>query len=171
MKLYEVNAEIEALLESLAPDPETGEVPANEDEIVARLHAMTERRMSILQEIARIALNNRAEADMLKKEEERLKARRTSLENKEKRLIHILDRECAGEKTDLGVATFSYRRANRLNVGDESAAIMWLRENNHPDCLRIPAPEVAKSEVAKLINSGIMVPGCSIVQEMTCRLK
>ena len=171
MKLYEVNSEIGALLESLSPDPETGEVPANEEEIITRLHAMAEHRMSILQAIARIVLNNRAESDMLKKEEERLKARRTALENKEKRLIHVLDRECAGEKTDLGIATFSYRRTSRLNVGDESAAVQWLREHNHMECLRIPAPEVAKSEVTKLINSGIMVPGCAIVQEMACKLK
>ena len=39
MKLYEVNQQIEALMVQLEPDPETGEIPANEDELIeARRH-------------------------------------------------------------------------------------------------------------------------------------
>lgn len=35
MKLYEVNAQILVLLKQLEPDPETGEIPANEAELIA----------------------------------------------------------------------------------------------------------------------------------------
>lgn len=38
MKLYEVNRQIEELLGRLEPDPETGEIPADEEEIIARIN-------------------------------------------------------------------------------------------------------------------------------------
>ena len=37
MKLYEVNRQIEDLLYQLEPDPETGEIPANEEEIIDQI--------------------------------------------------------------------------------------------------------------------------------------
>ena len=43
MKLYEVNQEIESLLEALEPDPETGEIPANEDANVLGVTATPDR--------------------------------------------------------------------------------------------------------------------------------
>ena len=120
-------------------------------------------------------LNTRAkfaEADARREaEEQRLKARRTALENREQRLLGILDRECGGEKTDLGVAVFSYRKASHLEVADAAKAIRWLKRNRHMECFRVREPEVAKAEVTRLINSGITVPGCSVVTSNTYTLK
>lgn len=65
----------------------------------------------------------------------------------------------------------SYRKNTRVNVSDAERAVRWLRENDHSECCRIPAPEVAKDAVRKLINSGIEVPGCSLVEERSCSLK
>ena len=39
MKLYEVNQQIEDLMVQLEPDPETGEIPANEDELIEQINA------------------------------------------------------------------------------------------------------------------------------------
>ena len=79
MKLYEVNAQILALLEQLEPDPETGEIPANEAELIAQINALAMRREDILQYLAKVTLNLRAEAAALKAEEARLKKRRESM--------------------------------------------------------------------------------------------
>ena len=48
VRLYEVNQEIENLLEALEPDPETGEIPANEDEIIAQINTLAMKREDIL---------------------------------------------------------------------------------------------------------------------------
>lgn len=98
MKLYEVNRQIEDLLYQLEPDPETGEIPANEEEIIDQIKALAMRREDILQYLAKLTLNCRAEAAALKAEEERLKARRSRLESKEGHLLAILDRECGETK-------------------------------------------------------------------------
>ena len=57
MRLYEVNQEIENLFEALEPDPETGEIPANEDEIIAQINTLAMKREDILSYLAKLALD------------------------------------------------------------------------------------------------------------------
>ena len=79
MKLYEVNQEIENLLEALEPDPETGEVPANEDEIIAQINTLAMKREDILSYLAKLALDVKASVQAMKAEEKRLHDRRQTL--------------------------------------------------------------------------------------------
>ena len=171
MKLYEVNQTIEDLFRLLEPDPETGEIPANEEEILARIDALEMDRKDILQYLAKLILNIRAALKAMKAEEERLKARRKVSENKEEHLMSILDRECGGEKTDLGIATLYYRRTSHVEIEDEEAVIQWAIENNHPECYRIPKPEISKTYVGKLLDAGVEIPGAMRVDGRSCWLK
>jgi len=171
MKLYEVNHQLEELLYQLEPDPETGEIPSNEDEILTQINALAMERMDILQYLAKLALNAGSDAESIKAEEKRLKARREALESRRSRLISLLDRECGGEKTDLGIATLTYRRASHVEITDAAAAAAWLKENNHEACLRIPPPEISKSAVGRLLDSGSVIPGAQKVCTTSCTLK
>ena len=76
MKLYEVNQQLEDLILQLEPDPETGEIPANEDEIIAQINALAMKREDILQYLAKLILNIRASVTGMKAEEDRLAAGR-----------------------------------------------------------------------------------------------
>lgn len=171
MKLYEINTEILRLTDQIEFDEETGEILCDIDAIYDAIGALQMEKKSILEYLAKIVLNLRAEAAAVKSEEQRLKERRDRLTKKEERLMKILDRECAGEKTDLGVATFSYRKTSHVDVSDAAKAIRWLKRNKHLDCFRVPAPEVAKTEVKKLINAGTKVPGCAVVEDYSCSLR
>lgn len=173
MKLYEVNQRIADLCEQLeiGCDPETGEVLDNTENVYAELLSLEERRQDILEWLAKLVLNTRADCAALKAEEKRLKDRRIALERKESRLMQILDRECGGKKTDLGVATVNYRKTSSVDVTDSQAAAEWLKAHGHPECYRTPAPEIAKTEVKKLINAGTKVPGCSLNEGVSCSLK
>ena len=171
MKLYEINEAINELVNQLEIDGETGEVSESAEEIMEQLHQLNMERDSVLQYLAKVVLNNRAEQDMLKKEEHRLKERRDRLAHKEARLINVLDRECGGVTTPLGVATLSYRKTSRVIVQDPDQAVSWLRDHDHEDCYHVPMPEVSKSEVKKLLNAGIDVPGCMIDSGQSCSLR
>ena len=171
MKLYEINLEIMRLADAIPFDEETGEILGDEDELFNQINALQMERKSILEYLAKVVLNTRAEATMIRAEEQRLKARREALGKKEDRLMAILDRECAGQKTSLGVATLSYRKTARIEVLDKNSAIDWMIKNHHPDCYRIAAPEVYKPAVKKLISSGVAVPGCTLVDDYSCSLK
>jgi hypothetical protein len=171
MKLYEINSELISLLDRLEPDPETGEVPADYEEIIAEINALALRREEILQYLAKLVMNLRSEAAAIKEEEARLKKRREGFESREERVMRVLDRECDGQTTDLGIATLSYRRTSRVDVSDEASAVAWLKEHNHTSALKIPEPTVYKAEVKKLISAGQEIPGCAVVEDRSCSLK
>ncbi len=171
MKLYEVNEEILRLTDQITVDEETGEISGDVDSVCAQLEALQMERHSILEFLARLVLNLRADIAALKAEETRLHERRSQLEKKVERLLQILDRECAGEKTDLGVATLQYRKTTRVEVSDTAKAVSWLKRRKLTDCFRIPAPEVAKAEVKKLLSAGTKVPGCVLVEDRSYSLK
>jgi len=169
MKLYEVNQMIEGIFEQLV-DPETGEIVENEA-LLAQLDSLQMERSRILEYLAKLVLNTRSQMAALKEEEKRLKERRASLERKDTRLMEILDRECAGEKTDCGVATVCYRKTTKVEVGDDATAVSWLMDHGHTQCYRVPAPEISKTEVKKLLAAGTEVPGVALVQDYSCSLR
>ncbi len=169
MKLYEINQFIQALVDQMV-DPETGEIIADDDSLMAQIDALQMERRSVLEYLAKMVLNGRAEAAALKSEEERLKRRRESLAGKEERLMNVLERECP-ENTRLGIATLSYRKSTRLEVTDENAAVKWLKKQKLNTCYKQPAPTIYKEEVKRLIKSGKDVPGCSIVEVRNMSLR
>lgn len=171
MKLYEINAQIESLMMAIEPDPETGEIPFNIDEIIDQINALVIKREEILQYLAKMVLNVRSDVGALKTEEKRLKERREALEKKEERILKILDRECNGESADLGVATFKYRTSKSLEVKDEKKAINWLKRHKYSSAIKVVAPTVLKMEVRKIISAGNDVPGCEIVENTSYSLK
>ena len=171
MKLYEINLEIMRLFDAIPFDEETGEILGDADAFYQQIEALQMEKKSILEYLAKLVLNLRSDEAALKAEELRLKERRQRLEKKEGRLLHVLDRECAGENTDLGVASLNYRKTSHVEVEDVEKAVTWLRQNQYTSAFRIPEPEIAKTEVRKLINQGLTVPGCAIVDDVSYRLK
>lgn len=171
MHLYEINGEIARLTDEIEFDSQTGEILCDIEAIEQQIMSLQMEKKSILTWLAKLVLNLRSESAAIKAEEARLRERRERLDKKAERIMKILDRECAGEKTDLGVATFFYRRTSHVDVSDAAKAVRWLKRNKHPDCYRIPAPEVAKAEVKKLINAGTKVPGCTVVEDYSCSLR
>ncbi len=171
MKLYKVNQAIQSALDRLDFDPETGEISENTEEVLKELDALELERDRILEYVTKVVLNIRSDAASLKAEEERLKKCRQALERKEEKLIHILDRECGGEKTDFGFATLTYRKTESLEVLDSAQAVAWLHDNGHNDCIRTPTPEVVKDAVKKLLKNDAKVPGVKLVTNNNCSLK
>ena len=171
MKLYEINEEIRRLLWLLEPDPETGEVPMDEDELLKQLHSLQMERENVLTYLAKVVLNLRSEAEMVKAEEVRLKERRQAIERRQERVMAILDRECGGENTDFGIAVLRYRASTRTEITDVGKAVRWLKRHKYTDSIRMKDPEVDKNAVKALLQSGEKIPGVAIVQNRTCSLK
>ena len=171
MKLYEINQQIYELILRLEPDPDTGEIAAETDDIVAELNALEMQRADILQYLAKVVLDTRADVSALKAEEKRLRERRAALERRDENLMDILDRECAGEKTDCGVATICYRKTTKVDIEDNTTAMDWLIKNGYMDFIRYAEPEISKNDVKKLLSSGSEIPGAALVQDMSCSLK
>ena len=171
MKLYEINQQIYELILRLEPDPDTGEIAAETDDIIAELNALEMQRSDVLQYLAKVVLDTRADVSALKAEEKRLHERRAALERRDENLMDILDRECAGEKTDCSVATVCYRKTTKVDIKDNTIAMDWLIKNGYADFIRYAEPEISKNEVKKLLSSGSKIPGAVLLQDMSCSLK
>lgn len=65
MKLYEVNEEILRLTDQIKMDEETGEVSGDVDAICSQINALQLERHSILQFLAKLVLNLRADITAL----------------------------------------------------------------------------------------------------------
>lgn len=171
MKLYEINEAIETLLSALTVDEETGEVPADVDDVIAQIDALALERSAVLEYLAKEVLNLRADQAAVKAEEKRLKERRERMERREESIMKVLDRECAGQKTDLGVATVNYRTSEATEITSEADARTWLLAEGHDECLKFTEPTIDKIALKKLIKSGTEVPGVSVTKKMNCSLK
>ena len=170
MKLYEIHEAVRALEDQIVIDPETGEYLCDMEDIDKQLHGLELEWQQVLEYLAKVVLNTRAEAEAIKEEEARLKKRRETLERKDERLMQVLQRECP-ENADLGVATLRYRKTSRVDVTDEAAAVKWLKARKLNDCYRQPEPTVYKTEVKKLIAAGKKIPGCAIVEDRAASLR
>ncbi len=172
MKISEIIPKIEELLEQvMPPDPPDDENPAAADDLITRFKDLHLKRDELLESLATLALDTRDDIMNLKTEESRLKARRQHLTGKRERVMSVLDRECGGEKTDLGVATLYYRKTCRTVITDEEAAFEWLKEHGHRECYRIPKPEISKAAVSRLLDAGYVIPGAERQNGTTCYLK
>ena len=178
-KLYEINQQLDELFAFEWSDefqafvyPETGEF-YDEEAFQQHMADLQLAKDEILQWMAKKILNDRSDIEALKQEEKRLADRRKSIERRVDRFMAILDRECGGEKKDLGVATVSYRASHPLEFNKENIPdiIAWLEENDHDDCLKYADPELRKTEITKLIKSGESVPFCEIGNKQNMSLK
>ena len=177
-KLYEINEKLSALFcfewdedHQAWIYPDTGEFLTDE-EFHKRADQLGMDKQRILEWMAKEILNGRSEAEALKAEVQRLTARKKSIESRCERLLTILDRECGG-RTDLGVATMSYRKSSAVVWDDSNSAdiICWLEEHGHDDCLKYSDPEIRKMELKKLMASGVSVPFAEIEERINGSLK
>lgn len=169
-KLYEINEHIDELLRALEPDEETGELPENEEELLDELMAAEEDRASVLKWIAKAALNARSEAMSAQVEAERLTERKRRAKSKEERLLAILDRECGGRKTDLGVATLSYRKSSSLDIDDETACVEWLKDTGNAGAYK-ETISINKVLLKRAMGEENEVPGAHVVSRMSASLR
>ena len=171
MKLYVVNQRMDELMRKLEPDPENGEIRADEEEIIALLSRLSLKREDILENLAKMYLNAKAMLEQIQAEKASLDERSKRMKQKKDSLMKILDLECEGKNADLGVANLCHRKSKSVEVTDSEAAYRWLKRKGHPECYRIHKPEIHKDKVAKLLDDGEKIPGLKRVQTTSCYLK
>lgn len=171
MKLYEIDSAISEVLTLLEPDPQTGLMPENLEDLARKLDELGVQRQQKLEGVARYVLNVRSDISALKDEETRLATRRKVLENKEKSLLAYIDHACNGQKTELGIATVCYRKSEKVVISDEVAARGFLADNHYSQCLRYIPAEISKADLKALIKTGVEVPGASLQMGTSCSLR
>ena len=161
MKLYEINAALEALV-----DPETGELMDYD-----AFEALNLAREEKIEGMALWYKDMVAEAKAIKEEADSLTARRRALEAKADRLKSYLDFQLGGEKFQTSRCAITYRKTTALQVEDGAQLARWCEDNGYDDCVRYKEPEISKSAVTALIKSGVNVPYASIQEGRSLGVK
>ena len=118
------------------------------------------------------ALDLRDEQDAIRYEIKRLQARLAAASRKETSLKEYLAAILGGEKLKTPLVSVSYRASQAVEVDDEDALIRWAStDERYEDCLRYKAPEVSKTEVKRLIQEGVRVPGAQLVERVSVQIK
>ena len=161
MTLYEIDKAILSLV-----DPDTGEVTDFEE-----LDNLAMERDKKIENIACYYKNIVSDVAALKAEEEALAGRRKVAENKANRLKEYLSYVLHGEKFQTSKCQVSFRNTASVVVRDAAAAVEWAELNGHAECVRYKAPEISKTELGKVLKSGVDVPGAELVSGLSVGVK
>ena len=157
MKLYEIPAELEAML-----DPETGEITDEEE-----LAKLLKRWNNGIEWLALEVKNSLAEAEALKKEKESFAKRQQTAENRAKSLKNYIAFLLNGEKFKTDRVQISWRRSEQVQTDDEF--MLWAKE--HSAYLRWKEPEVDKAALKDALKQGIEVPYAYLVENSNIQIK
>ena len=160
MRLYEVNAALEELLNQ--QDPETGELTCDLDQLDALMMERDEK----LEGLALYVKNADAEAKAIREEEKTLAERRRSLENKAERAKGFLAEQLAGEKFSTPKVAVSYRKSEQVEV-----SMAFFTEESNERFLRFKDPEADKTAIKNALKAGETVPGAELVSKTNMILK
>lgn len=160
MKLFEINAALEELLNQ--QDPETGELTCDLDQLDALMMERDEK----LEGLALYIKNADAEAKAIREEEKALAERRRSLENKAERAKGFLAEQLAGEKFSTPKVAVSYRKSEQVEV-----SMAFFTEESNERFLRYKDPEADKTAIKNALKNGETVPGAEIVSKTNMILK
>lgn len=164
--LYEINKQIEDLLESLYEDidEETGEV---NDDSAEKLMALNMARDEKLDNIGCYIKSPVAEVAAMKNEVKNLKERIERKENKLERLENLVKEDLIahGEnKKESARVVYSFRSSKSVNITDEK-----LLPEKYLTVKTTTAPN--KTEIKSAIQAGEEVPGAEIVESKNLQIK
>ena len=155
--LYEINADLEALLDSI--DPETGEIDGD------ALTALTMERTEKLEGMALKLKNLTAEIEMIRAEESALAERRKTIERSRDSLKAFLMKSLDGEKLETPKVAISYRTSKAVEIDDDlfwaTADIRFLRQK----------AEINREEIKRALVAGENIPGAALVERVNLNIK
>lgn len=169
MTLYELKEQYLNAMNNVSIDEETGEIIGLEE--LETLEAEFDEKA---ESVALYIKNLIAEAQMIKAEEDNLKARRTRLTNKADRLEKYLsDMMVAAERDKMSTSKveIKFTKSKRVEIGNESEFIEWATANFRTELLSFSIPKPNKTEIKKAIQSGNEVFGAAIVETKSINIK
>lgn len=179
MKLYEITNDFQKLFdefENLTDNEELTEDEKSEMEQAwfDTLEGIECEFINKAENVAAYIKLIKAQAEMLKQEEAKLSARRKQKENRAENLkAYLLEsmKKVNLSKIDTPMALLSIRNnAESAVVEDVSKVIEWA-EKHADDILRYKAPEISKTELKRLIQSGVEVPCAHLARTQSLIIK
>lgn len=162
MTLYEINAELLALLEQV--DEETGELTCDPEQ----LEALAIAREAKLEGLALYVKNLSAEAAAIKAEAKALTERQKAAECKAARARQYLSDQLHGEKFTTPKVAVSWRKSQAVQLDDDF--LPWAKQYGD-QFLSYKDPDPDKKAIAAALKAGEAVPGAELVTNLNMQIK
>lgn len=164
MKLYEINNEIQRILEG-AVDEETGEVLVDFE----ALDALVEARDAKVQSCGLHYLNRQAEINVIKAEVDRLTDRLNALKKKNEGLLAYIERNLNGDEYRCPQFNIKYTKSSKVEIDEDFCVFAHFNQNyKHLVRTKMEADKVA---IGKLLKAGEEIPHATLVQNRTMKIK
>ena len=168
MKLYEIATDYQRLLDAI----ENGEIP--EEALVDTLESITTLLEDKVDNIACIIKGLTAEAEAIKAEEDRLKARRTAKLKRAERLTQYLSDtllQNGVDRIETARNNITFRKTpGKVVFDNEKAFIAWAHENAGV-FLKYTAPTADRTAIAQYIKGGGELDGVRIESSQNISIK
>ena len=161
MKIYEIDREIETLLNEV---DENGEILFDTD----KLESLQMERDRKVENLALAVKNITAEAAAIKAERDALYERQKATEREAERARKYLEFVLRGEKFETARVAVSYRNSSRLEVDD--GFIAWAKRRAK-SLLTIKEPEPNKTAIKEMLKKGEKVPHVQMVTVQNMQIK
>jgi hypothetical protein len=165
MKLYEINAEMESLIEANI-DFETGEINPKIEEQLSNLDIERDKKIEGIAIVVKIA---KVDSDVIANEIKRLQSMKKSLENKQNFLKQIIKAELAGEKFKTHRVSIYYSSSESVEIDytkPESANIADKIETLNSDLVKVEKT-LRLTEIKKQLKAGIDLPFLSLKKKQS----
>lgn len=165
MKIFEIDAEIERLIED-SVDPETGESNLDFDAV----ESLQMERAKAVENLALYYKNLCAEAEAIEAEEKNLAKRRKVTENAAERVRGYLEYVLKGERFKSPRVIVSYRNTPSVSLDDE-VFMAWAAENS-PSLIRTTVKtEPDKAAIKDALRNGEDIKGAALVIKTTLNVR
>lgn len=162
MKLYEINSELENLI-----DVETGEIAD-----VAFFEDLCMTRTAKIEGIALYIKNLESDASALKAEETALAKRRKAAENTAARLKEYLTSMLTeSEKFETPRVKLSWRKSSAVAFLIPEADFVRYAQREHDELLNYSEPSANKKAIADAIKAGQEIIGAALVEHQNLQIK
>lgn len=162
MKLYEINGELEKLI-----DPETGEI-AN----IEAFEQLSMEREIKLENIALWIKNLDSDAEAIRAEEKALAERRRIMENRADGLKNYLAVMLGdGEKFETPRVKLSWRKSSAVAILIPEAAFVRYAQGKRDELLSYSEPTINKKAIADAIKAGEKIIGAALVEHQNLQIK
>lgn len=161
MNLYEIDMAIMEAFEK-AVDQETGEIL--DEDAFAELDNLQLMRDEKIEGLLLWIKNLTADAEALKREKMAFEERQRSVNKRIESLKRYVIRVIAGKKFRTDRVSVTWRRSK---VTEYDGDVELLPE----ECISRKPPEVNKTELRRLLESGIEIPGARIIEKQNMTIK
>ena len=162
MTLYEINAQLEELLEN-SVDPETGEISEDFEEQLDKLLLDRENK---LENICLAYKNCLSDAEALKAEKLAFEKRQKIANNKAERLKNYIQYVLAGEKFKTTKVAVSYRKTESTEIDPD----VFFSCADNARYFRIKE-EADKKAIADAIKAGETIEGAELISKQSMTIK